>query len=447
MFQDLKDKNIHIVGISGTEGSSLALFFINQNFKNLTGHDFSTKANFRKNYINYHKEVSLKKIKSDLKKLNGIKINYNKNYLKDLNEADFILVPSSWFRYKCNNKLKKYSKKKYFWNWYNLLLHYYQGTFIGITGTAGKGTTTNLIFKILKKSKKNVIQVGESWQEIDFNKIFKADSKSYLVAELSNRTLTFASKVKRSPDLAVITNITKNHLDDHQGSFNKYYKTKLDISKYQTKDNILFLNNKLKGIKTKAKKIYFSFNNVVVKNKNLIGEHLLSDVAAAELVAKALKISKQNINKGLNSFKARSGRLEYIGSKNGVNLINDAASTRPEATIFAVKSFPKGKVNLILEGSRYKLDVKQYLLLIDTVKRYKVRNVALSGQITRLLYSMLKKESINVVKTKSLLDSIKQLYKLSEKGDYLLLSPSAESFGEFKDYRGRIELFNKYFKK
>ena len=343
--------------------------------------------------------------------------------------------------------MKKYSKKKYFWNWYNLLLHYYQGTFIGITGTAGKGTTTNLIFKILKKSKKNVIQVGESWQEIDFNKIFKADSKSYLVAELSNRTLTFASKVKRSPDLAVITNITKNHLDDHQGSFNKYYKTKLDISKYQTKDNILFLNNKLKGIKTKAKKIYFSFNNVVVKNKNLIGEHLLSDVAAAELVAKALKISKQNINKGLNSFKARSGRLEYIGSKNGVNLINDAASTRPEATIFAVKSFPKGKVNLILEGSRYKLDVKQYLLLIDTVKRYKVRNVALSGQITRLLYSMLKKESINVVKTKSLLDSIKQLYKLSEKGDYLLLSPSAESFGEFKDYRGRIELFNKYFKK
>ena len=445
MLNELRDKNIHIVGISGTEGSSLALFLIAQKFKKITGHDFSNRKDFKKNYDYYHQELNKKKVEEQFKKISKLKINFKNNYLKNIEKADIILVPSSWFRYQVNNKLKKYSKDKHFWNWYNLLLYYFKGTLIGVTGTAGKGTTTNLIYNILKQAKKNVFLVGNSWQLIDFNKIFSS-SNVYIVAEISNRTLTFASKVKKSPDISVITNITKNHLDDHQGSFKKYFKTKLNITKYQGNKDLLLLNNDLRNIKTKAKKQYFSFKNIKVNNNNLIGEHLLSDVAAAIKVAQVLKISQVNINNGLNSFTSRPGRLQYLGDKKGIHFINDAASTRSEATIYAIQALPKNKVNLILEGSRYKLDNKQYIRLIRVIKKYKVKNILISGQICNKLFPLLMKYRVNVIKTNNLLNSIKQAYKLSVKDDYILLSPSAESLGAFRDYRERIKLFNDYFK-
>lgn len=452
-IQDLKNKKIHIVGISGTEGSSIAFFLISLGCKNLVGHDFSLESDFSKNYRNFHQGLAKEEINKQIRtlKFNLKKICYSQNYLKDIGKAELIFPASSWFRYKANKPLIKLHNYQLFWNWYNLLLEFYQGTVIGVTGTAGKGTTTHLIYNILKTAGKKVWLIGDSWENINLFEIIKAPRSSYLVAELSNRTLNFAKNSKKSPQIAVITNITKHHLDDHHNSFNEYIEVKKEIGKYQKPANYFLLNNdnqatkKLKSFGM-AKKILFSPTNPEknwIGNKNIIGNHLLTDAIAAIKVAKILKISKNNIIIGLNKFKAREGRMQFVRRIKDIVFINDGASTRPYAAMEAVKSFPKNKVNLILEGSRKKPNYPIYSELLKTINDWQVKNIAISGQITKFLYSHLLKTKAKIIKTKNLRDSISAIYKLARPKDIILLSPANESFGEFKDYRERISRFNK----
>ncbi len=453
-LNDLKNKNIHIVGLSGTEGSSLALFLIRLGCKNLTGHDFSTKSQFKKNYQYYHQNLSTNTINGQIKKIKTSLdiINYKNHYLNKIRQADIIFAPSSWFRYKINKPLKKIGPGQIFWDWYNLLLEFYPGKIIGVTGTAGKGTTTHLIYQMLKSAKKPVYLAGDAWQMIDFSQIFKS---KFLVLELSNRTLTFAENSKKSPEISIITNITKHHLDDHQNSLQKYISIKKEIAKYQKKSNYLIFNNqesqtkKLKSYGQAVKMPYSlkSSERKIITNKNLIGEHLISDAVAAVKAAKILKINKADIIDGLNRFKARQGRMQFVKKVNNINFINDGASTRPQATVQAIKSFPKGKINLILEGSRKKADFSYYRDLLMTIESSKVENIAISGQITKFLFPKLSKTSANIFKTKNLEESVKILFKLARPNQVVLLSPANESFGEFRDYRERIKLFNKIVKK
>jgi len=452
-IEDLRNKKIHIVGISGTEGSSVAFFLISLGCKYLFGHDFSLKSEFNKNYRFFYWGLSQKKINEQIKilKHNFNKIYFGQNYLKDINKAELIFAASSWFRYKANHSLKRLRKNQLFWNWYNLLLEFYHGTLIGVTGTAGKGTTTHLVYNILKASGKKVWLIGDSWEDLNLARIIKAPASGFLVAELSNRTLTFAKNSKKSPDIAVITNITRHHLDDHDGSFKKYVEVKKEIGRYQKPENYILLNKdnlvtkKLKSFGL-ARKVLFSLANPEknwIVNRNIISGHLFSDAIAAIKVAKVLKIGKKNVISGLNKFKAREGRMQFVGKTKNITFINDGASTRPYATMEAIKSFPKNKVNLILEGSRKKPDYSFYSELLANIDNFKVKNVAISGKIAEFLYPYLLKSNAEIIKTKNLTESIIKLYKLARPKDIILLSPANESFGEFRDYRERINKFNK----
>jgi len=454
-LSELKRKNIHLIGLSGAEGSSLALALLQLGCKNLTGHDFSTSLDFKKNYQNYHQDLSSQALRQQLKKIYRglVKIHYRQTYLKDLKEAALIFAPSSYFRYPLNVPLAKTKNQNKIWNWYNFILEFFPGRIIGVTGTAGKGTTVKLIYDILKSSGKTVWRLGDSWQSAPLAKIIKAPANSYLVAELSNRTLKFAPKTEKSPFIAVVTNVSKNHLDDHQGSFAKYLEAKKQIAKHQKREDWLVLNQddpSAKWFKNcgPARKTFYSLkqkNRQLIKNKNLLlGKHLMSDALAARATAKILKISDKLITKGLKQFKSREARFQLIRKFKGLTFINDAAATRPEATMMALESLPKNRVNLILEGSRFKPDPKQFLKLIRTANKQGVKNIAVSGKINEFLYPLLSKFSKSKIKkTKNLEESFKNILALSKRKDIVLLSPACESFGEFKDYRERSRLFIK----
>lgn len=457
MLAQWQNKEIHVVGISGVEGSSLALFLIAQGCRNIIGHDFSVKKDFVKNYAYYHQGLSKQAIDKQIEIISRKirRLNYKNDYLKNIGRAEMIFAPSSWFRYEINRPLLPFSRRKNFLNWYNLLLKYYAGTVIGVTGTAGKGTTTHLIFKILQAAKKSAWLIGESWQMIPFEQIFKADKNSLVVAEISHRTLTFAKNVKTSPSIAVITNITKNHLDDCGGSFAKYIKLKKELAAYQTKEEVLFLNSdNPQTIKLKkyglAKKIMYSAKNQgsrFINNPNIFGPHLRADAVAAVKVASYLKIGRSAIISGLKSFKAREGRMEPVGRFNNITFINDGASTRPEATMAAVASFPGHKVHLILEGYRFKPDLKQFKKLVRTIREHRVKTVAVSGRIAQFIAPLFKKTRARVYLTKNLETSFVKATGLAKAGEVILLSPANESFGEFKDYRQRVAKFNQLVKK
>ena len=450
-LEELKDKNVQVIGLAGAEGSGIALFLIQSGLTNIVGHDFSIAKEFKKNYLNYHRGQSLKTSQAQIRRLLlGLKkIHYSATYLNDLAKADVIFAPSSWFRYRINRPLSRIMKKKRLWCWYNLVLEHFKGTVVGVTGTAGKGTTTDLIYRILKASGRRVYLVGDSWQSFDLEKILSSPPGSFLVAELSNRTLTFANYSKKSPRIAVITNITRNHLEDHANSFAKYINAKKEVARYQVARDYFLLNSddqiskKLKKFSAGKRLFYSSADPVqkLIANKNIFGRHLITDAIAAVKVAQILKISKKQIQRGLNGFKPRQGRMQYLRKINGVDFINDAASTRPEATGQAVKSFAPGTVHLILEGSRINPDKKQFLGMVKVARQCRVKNAAVSGQIAGFLLPLLNQEGIKAHKTKNLTESVKLLHRLAKPGEVVLLSPSCESFGQFKDYRERSQKF------
>ena len=463
---ELKDKEIHLIGVSGTEMSGLAFFLSSLGCKNLIGHDFKTKAEFKKSFFNYHEKIKPSELnKLFLKLNNGLKkINYKDKYLQGIEGADIIFSTSSWFRYQPNKPLFKIlqniyppkigerrGKKIIFWNWYNLLLEVYPGLWVGITGTAGKGTATNVSHHLLKTAGKKSQLISDSWQSLDFISLFKNASKTVLIAEVNNRTLTFAKYSKKSPKIAVITNIFPHHLDDHHNSFNEYKKVKLEIAKYQQPGDKIILNGDdavLRQSSFKKRAIFYSLKDKdakLINNDYLNSPHLKSDALAAAKVARLLKVSEAKIKRGFKTFKPRSGRMQTIRILRGVKYVDDAAATRIQSAILAVESFAKGKVILILEGMRknpkdFSVEFKK---LISVLKANKVKAVCISGKISHYLTPLLKQAGLNVFSMPDLTASVKQAKVLAKAGEVVLLSPACESFGEFKDYRERSAKFKK----
>jgi len=326
---ELKGKEIHLIGVSGTEMSSLAFFLFYAGCKNLIGHDFKTKAEFKKSFFNYHEKIKPSELnKLFLKLNNGLKkINYKDKYLQGIEGADIIFSASSWFRYANNQPLAKVisksargasqpawlgsavGRKIIFWNWYNLLLEFYPGLWVGVTGTAGKGTATNILHHLLKTAGKKSQLIGDTWQSLDFISLFKNASKTVLIAEVNNRTLTFAKYSQKSPKIAVITNIFPHHLDDHHNSFNEYKKVKLEIAKYQRPGDKIILNGDdavLRQSSFKKRAIFYSLKDKdakLINNDYLNSPHLKSDALAAAKVARLLKVSEAKIKQGFKTLR------------------------------------------------------------------------------------------------------------------------------------------------
>ncbi len=457
-LEKLKESEIHVVGVSGAEGSSLALFLSDLGATNVIGHDFKQPTDFRKSFFSYHDNLSLLQKKRLFAKLvKSLKaIRFKNNYLSGLEKADLIFAPSSWFRYSKNKKLTTYK----LWSWYNLLLEFFPGTVIGVTGTAGKGTVTNLIYQILlarpsskseggKAQKKQVFLMGDSWHYSDLNKIIKAGHQAIVVAEVNNRVLTFARHSQKSPRICVITNILRHHLDDHGNSFSRYKKVKLELARYQKPGDILLVNAddpELKKINWPSSAKFYSLSQgfkFKLTNPYFKNEHLLSDALAAAKVGKIFKASDQVIAGVLNNFKPRTGRFQTIRKYRGITFINDSAATRPKTTVFAIKACPADKTILILQGYRKNpQNVKaDYLHLLQIINKSKVKHVFVSGQISDYLLPLIKKGYANISLTKSLEESVKQAWQCAKSGDVILLSPANESFGEFSDYRDRGQKF------
>lgn len=452
---DLKNKEIHLVGVSGAEVSGLALFLASEGCKNLIGHDFKIKGEFKRSFYEHHEKTPPSKLNNDFQKLTGLfkKINYKASYLKGIGGADIVFTASSWFRYGPNKKLAEAVKRKkiVFWNWYNLLLEFYQGKWVGITGTAGKGTAANVLGHLLKTAGLKSRLIGDSWQGMDFISLFKYAGKEILIAEVNNRTLTFAKYSRKSPPIAVITNVFPNHLDDHHDSFEEYKSVKFEIGRYQKTGDKIILNKDdivLRNSPFKKRAIFYSLKDKEIKlinNEYLTAGHLKSDSMAAAKVAKLLMVNEAKIRAGFKTFRPRSGRLELVRNWRGIKFVDDGAATRIQSAILAVAGYAQSKVLLILEGSRKNPEKYQeeFKKLITVLKKQKVKRVLISGGIKDYLASKINKAGLPLYIAPNLQGSVQAAAQAADKGDIVLLSPACESFGQFKDYRERSAMFKK----
>lgn len=316
---------------------------------------------------------------------------------------------------------------------------------IGVTGTRGKTTTASLIYHILKVAGKRVHLGGNIRGVATLEILKKVKTGDIVVLELSSWQLQGFGEQKISPQIAVFTNFMPDHMNYYAGSMKDYFSDKALIYKYQKRGDVLVVGKDVaKKIKnTKAKKIVATSNMVPAKWKlPLAGEHNKENISFAVAVAKSLKIPETKIKKGVEGFKAVEGRLQLLKSLRGIGIYNDNNSTTPEATVAALKSFPKTSIILIMGGADKGLDTRELLKAID---KYASTVILLPGSgVDKLKVESLKSK---VEYAKDLKGAVSKAVKVAQKGDIILFSPAFASFGMFVNEYDRNDQFMKLVKK
>ena len=334
---------------------------------------------------------------------------------------------------------------------------------IGVTGTKGKGTTSTLIYQMLKAEHKDVFlagNIGTPMLEI----LPQVKRNSLVVLELSSFQLI---DLNASPHIAVILMTTTEHLDWHT-STDEYRQAKLPIVKYQKIGDFAVINqdfavSKGYAAQTCARVYFFSTRNYAngafIKGGRVIsrirqeqeicktdlvllpGAHNLQNVIAAVAVAKILDIKNQNIVKVLSTFEGLIHRLQLVKEVRGVKYYNDSFSTTPETTIAAIEAFKSPKI-LILGGSSKN---SSFTALGEKIKSdSSTKIIILIGEeAARIKKAIAGFSGIIIEGAKNMTQIVNKAAQISRPGDVVILSPSCASFGMFADYKDRGNQFKK----
>ena len=352
---------------------------------------------------------------------------------------------------------------------------------IGVTGTKGKSTTSSMIHHMLDLSGVKSTLIGNIGQPA-LSMINNANSNDCFVIEMSSHQL---STLSISPDIAVIQEITSEHLDYYKDT-DEYIRSKEAITKYQkveqyiifnpTKQNttkiaslspgnrINFIADDLKQndnddiqVYLKSQKLTFRDINVEepiveVSSVPLLGKHNLENVAPSIIVGKLFGLNSTQISSAISSFTPLPHRLEKVALVDGVTYVNDSMATMPDAAISALSCFGDSKIVLLAGGHERNQD---FVPLAKTIVASNVKAMALFPANGERLWQEVQKElqssnSNKTIQTKvvySMPEALQFAKKLAKSDDVVLLSPGAASFGIFKDYADRGEQFRELVRK
>jgi UDP-N-acetylmuramoylalanine--D-glutamate ligase len=344
---------------------------------------------------------------------------------------------------------------------------YTRGKIIAITGTNGKTTTSLLTYFILRQSGLNVClagNVGISFAEKVIN-----DRYDYYVLELSSFQLDYIEKFR--PHIAILLNITPDHLDRYDYDFNKYVMSKFRILKNMTDEDIFiyfegdevirkYLNehevipkklgislNKLPEISGFMNGKFLKFNlpikpsreiKISMSTVSLRGPHNMVNTMAAIMVAKMLRINDKKLKEALQSFKNVPHRLEKIAEIKKISFVNDSKATNLDAAIKALSSFEQPIIWIVGgvdKGNHY----EQVLELV----KGKVKNIICLGKNNARILDAFRSLFTNIRETREMKKAVREAFEIAESGDVVLLSPACASFDLFKNYADRGEKFRK----
>lgn len=333
---------------------------------------------------------------------------------------------------------------------------------IGITGSNGKTTTTMLTHHLLKQGGLNAGLAGNvgksyAWQVAE-------NKHEGFVLELSSFQLD--GIIKYRPHVAVITNISPDHLDRYDYKYELYIEAKFRITMNQTKDDYLVydaddevINDWLGKNKIKAKKVPFSLTKelkegIYVKDNTIIstinkeeftmpindlsleGKHNVKNAMAATAVAQLMRIRKDTIRESLSNFQGVEHRLEKVLKIQNVQYINDSKATNTNATFYALDSMTTPTV-WIVGGVDKGNDYDELMSLV----REKVKAIVCLGVDNQKILNAFGNVVDVMVETTSMVEAVKVSQKLAEKGDTVLLSPACASFDLFENYEERGKQF------
>ncbi|MEO9020930.1 MAG: UDP-N-acetylmuramoyl-L-alanine--D-glutamate ligase [Ginsengibacter sp.] len=329
---------------------------------------------------------------------------------------------------------------------------------VGITGSNGKTTTTALLYHICETAGLDCAMVGNIG--FSFARQVAADPKKTYVVEISSFQLDDIKEFRA--DIAVLTNITEDHLDRYEYKFENYIKSKFRIIENQREEDVFiyndddevtkkYLNQFLKKsnplpismkkelpegayivnsemhLKWKNEEMKMSVEDFAVK-----GLHNQYNTMAAGIAASVLGIRKEMIRDSVQTFKSLEHRMSTVLTIKGVEFINDSKATNVNSTWFALESMTR-PVILILGG----VDKGNDYSFIKELVKEKVKAIVCMGKDNTKIHEAFGKEVQLMVNTESAKDAVETAYHFANKGDVVLLSPACASFDLFKNYEDR----------
>ncbi len=325
----------------------------------------------------------------------------------------------------------------------NLFFERAKGKIIGITGTKGKGTTTQLVYEILKNAGLEVY-LGGNIGEAATNLLDQLTDKSITVLELSNVQLW---DIKYSPHIAGVLGIFPDHLDWHK-NFKEYLGTKFGIAKFQNTNDFVFYiqdNEFAKRVakESKGHKIAVDPDSIKIPI-TMPGEHNRKNAAMAAAICAHIDVKPEIILETIKNYKGLPYRLTKVDTKGGITYYNDSASTNPQTTCAAVKAFPGKEKILIVGGSDKGLD---YEPLRDTLnKEGRVKLVIIYGANREKISTALGKTLPTKLISGSLEETVELAKLKASEGDIVIFSPGSASFDMFANYKERGDSFDQIVK-
>ncbi len=333
---------------------------------------------------------------------------------------------------------------------------------VAITGSNGKTTTTSLLYHICKVAEEDVAIVGNIG--FSFARQIAVDPKKLYVIEVSSFQLDDIKTFR--PNIAILLNITEDHLDRYNYQFEYYVKSKFRIIENQTeKDCFIYciddevITKHLELLTTNTNLLPFSMKQELkkggyIKNEQMMlkiqeervtmsiydfalkGKHNAYNTMAASIAASTLGIRKEKIREAVSNFHSLEHRMEFVATVKGVDFINDSKATNVNSTWYALESMQKPTI-LILGGVDKGND---YALVADLVKD-KVKAIVCMGTDNAKLIEFFKDKVAQIIEVDSAKKAVNASFKLAEKGDVVLLSPACASFDLFKNYEDRGHQF------
>ena len=339
---------------------------------------------------------------------------------------------------------------------------YTKAKMICITGSNGKTTTTMLVYHILKNAGLNVGLAGNVGQSLALQ--VANDSFDYYVVELSSFQLDGMTEFKA--DIAILLNITPDHLDRYDYNFQNYVDSKFRITQNQkVEDAFIFWENdpviKAELAKRNIQSTLYPFaiersekTKAFIENDELIfqslkslftmptkelalkGMHNTYNSMAAGLAASIVNVRKESIRQSLQDFQGVEHRLEYVATVKNVRFINDSKATNVNSCWYALQSM-KTPVILILGGTDKGNDYSE----IEELVIANVKGLIFMGMDNSPLHKFFDGKITNIIDVQSMGDAVKTAYKMANEGETVLLSPCCASFDLFKNYEDRGNQF------
>lgn len=334
--------------------------------------------------------------------------------------------------------------------------------YIAITGTNGKTTTSTLTYEILRRAfpgKAHLCgNIGIPLCEIVMENGLMEEGGHYIALEISNFQLVNIDKFR--PEVATIINLTPDHID-FMGSLDNYYKSKTEVYRNMTGNDVFLLNADDPVVKeytdrypVKCAKESFSTDSqsadciakdgyLEIKGEKIIplnaikivGKHNLQNVMIAVSAAKAIGISNDVILDAVSSFKGVEHRIEFVREIDGVKYYNDSKGTNTDATITALKAFDRGVI-LLVGGFEKGLPMDEMKKHLGCVKKI----IGFGACGARLVHDLVGEDGIVVT---TLDEAVAEANKIAESGDTVLLSPTTSSFDQYTCFEERGDHFKK----